>query len=117
MPIDEEYGYPSRMNYNASGSVTTSPIRTGHRAFQYIYGSPDENILKTKQLKTLGEMDPAMSDEIERYTNEMVAKAANTPSWRPEKDLYALGQDAYLLEMGRRGYLSGIRGAHQTARR
>lgn len=88
-------------------------MKRGYKPYQYIYGAPQENIEKTAQLKSLVDIDPAMGERIKQFTNELVARVVNTPSWQPEKDLYALGQDAYLMEMGR----MGLRGAHQKARR
>ena len=104
---------PSRMNYDPSGDSYTTPKRTKYKPYQYIYGSPDENLEKTARLRAYAESDPAMGKRIADLTNEYVVRAVNSPAWQPEKDLYALGQDAYLLEMGR----MGVRGAHQKARR
>ena len=108
-----EYPYPSRMNYDPTGGAYTTPVRSKYKPYQYIYGSPNENMEKTARLKAYAKKDPAMEKRIAELTNEHVARAANSPSWRPGKDLYALGQDAYLIEMGR----MGVRGAHQKARR
>lgn len=86
-------------------------MKRGYKPYQYIYGSPDEIISKTAQLREYAAIDPAQGRRIKELTNKFVARAVNNPAWQPEKDLYALGQDAYLLEMGR------LRGAHQRARR
>jgi hypothetical protein len=88
-------------------------MKRGYKPFQYVYGSPEENIEKTAQLKAMAEMDPAMGERIKEFTNQYVTRAVNSSAWQPSKDLYALGQDAYLLEMGR----MGLRGAHKKARR
>ncbi len=88
-------------------------MRKGYKPYQYIYGAPDENLEKTARLRDYAEIDPAMGKRIKELTNEYVSRAVDSPSWQPEKDLYALGQDAYLMEMGR----MGVRGAHQKARR
>jgi hypothetical protein len=109
----KEYPSPSRMNYDPTGGSSTTPIRTRYKPYQYIYGAPEENIEKTARLKAYADSDPAMGERIAALTNEYVARAANSPAWQPEKDLYALGQDAYLMEMGR----MGIRAAHKKARR
>ena len=88
-------------------------MKRGYKPYQYIYGSPEENIEKTEILNTYAKMDPGMGQRIKELTNEYVARAVNSPAWIPEKDLYALGQDAYILEMGR----TGLRAAHRLARR
>jgi len=88
-------------------------MKKGYKPYQYIYGAPDENIKKTAQLKAYADSDPAMGQRIKELTNSLINRAVNSPAWQPEKDLYALGQDAYLIEMGR----MGVRGAHQKARR
>ncbi len=88
-------------------------MKRGYKPYQYIYGSPEENIEKTALLRSYAEMDPAMGQRIKELTNEYVVRAMTTPSWQPDKDLYALGQDAYIMEMGR----MGVRSAHQKARR
>jgi len=112
----KEYPYPSRMNANVSRMESpppdTRPIKKKMKPYQYVYGTPDENIEKTAKLKAYAALDPGIGLRIKALTNQLVARAANTPSWQPEKDLYALGQDAYLIEMGR----MGVRGAHQKAR-
>ena len=85
----------------------------GYKPYQYMDGAPDEIIRKTAQLREYAEIDPAMAERIKEYTNQFVARAVNSSAWQPSKDLYALGQDAYLMEMGR----MGLRGAHKKARR
>ena len=110
--MTKENPYPSRMNYDPSGDSYTKSIRTKYKPYQYLYGTPDENLKKTAMLRSYAEKDPGMGKRIAALTNEYVARAANSPAWQPEKDLYALGQDAYLIEMGR----MGVRGAHQKAR-
>ncbi len=113
LEMAKEYPKPSRMNYDPRGGSYTQPVKTRYKPYQYIYGAPEENIEKTKLLKEYAGLDPSIGERIAAFANEYVVRAASTPSWQPNKDLYALGQDAYLMEMGR----MGVRGAHQKARR
>jgi hypothetical protein len=96
---------------------TMKPVKMKHKASEYVYGGIRENIDKTAQLTALASQDPSMDDRISAYTNQYVAQAANDRAWQPGKDLYALGQDAYLMEMGRAGLLKGVRSTYQKARR
>jgi hypothetical protein len=96
---------------------TMKSVKMSHKPSEYEDGSIHENIEKTGQLSALAKMDPAMDRTISKFTNQFVARAANSAAWQPSKDLYALGQDAYLLEMGRAGLLGqGVRNAKQRAR-
>jgi hypothetical protein len=111
----EEYPYPSRMNYDPSGGSFTEPIKTGYKADDYLYGSPEENITKSSQLKNYSKSDPAMSKRIRDITNKYVAEQASRiiGGGGTGKDMYAMAQDAYLLEMGR----MGLRDAYKAKRR
>lgn len=98
--------------------TSARPAKMTHKPSEYEDGSMLENIAKTTQLKSLSKMDPAQDRRISALTNQFVARAANNPAWQPTKDLYALGQDAYLLEAGRAGLLrGGLREAKKMARR
>ncbi len=89
------------MNLNPDGDIQTMPVRTGYHPADYVYGTPEENIEKTRRLRVLAKLDPSMGKRIAAYTNQYVARAANSSAWRGNngKDLYALGQDAYLRDM------------------
>lgn len=90
-------------------------VRTGFKPSDYVYGSTSENIEKSALLREYAQIDPSMGKKIAEYTNQL--SGGYLPHMGPGKDLYALGQDAYLMEMGRMGYLKGVRGAHKATRR
>jgi hypothetical protein len=101
----------SRMDYNPDGGTFTTPIKTRYKPYEYVYGTPEENIEKTARLKALAQMDPGMGAQIAEYTNQMIGSAGFVAGGGPNKDLYALGQDEYLRRYG------GLRSTYQKARR
>ena len=87
--------------YISPAGVETTPIKTGYPSSDYIYGEPRENIEKTKRLRALAKIDPAQARRIQALTNQIVGRYSGSyvAGLGPRKDMYALGQDAYLKEM------------------
>jgi hypothetical protein len=93
---------------NSDGSISpsgryTNPVNTGYRSSDYVYGSPEENITKTAMLRKLAKLDPGQARRIQSLTNQVVGRYSSgyVAGLGPRKDMYALGQDAYLKMMNR----------------
>ncbi len=103
----QEYPAPSRMNYDSKGIVYTNPVHTGAKSSDYLYGAPLENIEKTGRLRALAKVDPAMGRRIATLTNRFLPQGGSYVAHAPlgNRDMYAKGQDAYLIEMQRLGLM------------